>query len=84
MKLFDHVPSVILSNTVSSSSTGILEREQEQSVVYGSVDFGKTVVTCDKYRDLVGRHSRDVRFYRYYGVIYQCQGSYRCPNVLEF
>ena len=35
---------------------GILEREQEQSVVYGSVDFGKTVVTSDKYKELV-RHS---------------------------
>ena len=32
---------------------GILEREQEQSVVYGSVDFGKTVVTSEKYRELV-------------------------------
>ena len=35
------------------ASTGILEREQEQSVVYGSVDFGKTVVTSDKYKELV-------------------------------
>jgi protein TIF31 len=34
--------------------TGILEREQEQSVVYGSIDFGKTVVTNDKYKELVG------------------------------
>ena len=33
---------------------GILEREQEQSVVYGSVDFGKTVVTHEKYKELVG------------------------------
>lgn len=32
---------------------GILEREQEQSVVYGSIDFGKTVSTCDKYKELV-------------------------------
>ena len=32
---------------------GILEREQEQSVVYGSVDFGKSVVTSEKYRELV-------------------------------
>ena len=32
---------------------GILEREQEQSVVYGSIDFGKTVVTNDKYTELV-------------------------------
>ena len=32
---------------------GILEREQEQSVVYGSIDFGKTVVTHPKYMDLL-------------------------------
>ena len=32
---------------------GILEREQEQSVVYGSIDFGKTVVTHAKYMDLL-------------------------------
>jgi len=32
---------------------GILEREQEQSVVYGSIDFGKTVVSNEKYIELV-------------------------------
>ena len=37
--------------------SGILEREQEQSVVYGSIDFGKTVVTHDKYKELVGNES---------------------------
>ena len=35
--------------------TGILEREQEQSVVYGSIDFGKTIVTNEKYKELVGK-----------------------------
>lgn len=39
--------------TAQSIIPGILEREQEQSVVYGSVDFGKTVVTHDKYLDLL-------------------------------
>lgn len=39
--------------TAQSIIPGILEREQEQSVVYGSVDFGKTVVTNEKYRELV-------------------------------
>ena len=33
----------------------ILEREQEQSVVYGSIDFGKSVVTHPKYMDLLQR-----------------------------
>ena len=32
---------------------GILEKEQEQSVVYGSVDFGKTVVPNEKYNEMV-------------------------------
>ncbi|CAL1547701.1 unnamed protein product [Lymnaea stagnalis] len=39
--------------TAQSIIPGILEREQEQSVVYGSVDFGKTVVSSDKYRELL-------------------------------
>ncbi|BFZ18938.1 hypothetical protein BsWGS_21978 [Bradybaena similaris] len=39
--------------TAQSIIPGILEREQEQSVVYGSVDFGKTVVTSEKYRELL-------------------------------
>ncbi|XP_062583916.1 clustered mitochondria protein homolog isoform X1 [Saccostrea cucullata] len=39
--------------TAQSIIPGILEREQEQSVVYGSIDFGKTVVTCDKYVELL-------------------------------
>ena len=39
--------------TAQSIIPGILEREQEQSVVYGSIDFGKTVVTHPKYMDLL-------------------------------
>lgn len=39
--------------TAQSIIPGILEREQEQSVVYGSIDFGKTVLTHNKYLDLV-------------------------------
>ena len=39
--------------TAQSIIPGILEREQEQSVVYGSIDFGKTVVTHAKYMDLL-------------------------------
>lgn len=40
-------------NYLSDQTAGILEREQEQSVVYGSIDFGKTIVTHDKYKELV-------------------------------
>ncbi|XP_029826226.2 clustered mitochondria protein homolog [Ixodes scapularis] len=39
--------------TAQSIIPGILEREQDQSVVYGSVDFGKTVVTRQDYLDLL-------------------------------
>lgn len=39
--------------TAQSIIPGILERDQEQSVVYGSIDFGKTVVASQKYQELV-------------------------------
>ena len=39
--------------TAQSIIPGILEKEQEQSVVYGSIDFGKTIVTHEKYVDLL-------------------------------
>ena len=39
--------------TAQSIIPGILEREQEQSVVYGSIDFGSTVVSNSKYLELV-------------------------------
>ena len=39
--------------TAQSIIPGILEREQEQSVVYGSIDFGKTVVSSPKYLELL-------------------------------
>ena len=42
--------------TAQSIIPGILEREQEQSVVYGSIDFGKTVLTHPKYLELVSKH----------------------------
>ncbi|XP_064460809.1 clustered mitochondria protein homolog [Ornithodoros turicata] len=39
--------------TAQSIIPGILEREQDQSVVYGSVDFGRTVVASQEYLDLL-------------------------------
>ncbi|KAJ6648615.1 Clustered mitochondria protein like [Pseudolycoriella hygida] len=45
--------------TAQSIIPGILEREQEQSVVYGSIDFGKTVLGHAKYFELLsnaGQH----------------------------
>lgn len=45
--------------TAQSIIPGILEREQEQSVVYGSIDFGKTVLTHPKYLELVSKLHED-------------------------
>ena len=39
--------------TAQSIIPGILDKDQEQSVVYGSTDFGKTCATHPKYDELV-------------------------------
>lgn len=39
--------------TAQSIIPGILEKEQEQSVIYGRIDFGKVVLTHPKYMELV-------------------------------
>lgn len=47
--------------TAQSIIPGILEREQEQSVVYGSIDFGKTVLTHPKYLELLKKAGEQLR-----------------------
>lgn len=47
--------------TAQSIIPGILEREQEQAVVYGSVDFGKTVVSHTKYLDLLSKAGQQLK-----------------------
>ncbi|UYV63605.1 CLUH [Cordylochernes scorpioides] len=47
--------------TAQSIIPGILEQEQEQSVVYGSVDFGKTVVASPKYLDLLKKSAEHLK-----------------------
>ena len=47
--------------TAQSIIPGILEREQEQSVVYGSIDFGKTVVTHEKYKKLLEKTANTLK-----------------------
>ena len=47
--------------TAQSIIPGILEREQEQSVVYGSVDFGKTVVSHEKYLELLAKAAANLK-----------------------
>uniref|UniRef100_A0A3Q3WEM0 Clustered mitochondria protein homolog n=1 Tax=Mola mola TaxID=94237 RepID=A0A3Q3WEM0_MOLML len=54
--------------TAQSIIPGILEREQEQSVIYGSIDFGKTVVSHSKYLELLDKTSRPLKVQRH-GVL---------------
>ncbi|CAF4142404.1 unnamed protein product [Rotaria magnacalcarata] len=45
------------TTSLSLNRDSILEKEQEQSVVYGSTDFGKTCVTNEKYKELLEKVS---------------------------
>ncbi|XP_055951355.1 clustered mitochondria protein homolog [Argiope bruennichi] len=47
--------------TAQSIIPGILEREQEHSVVYGSVDFGKTVLTHPKYLEMLNKAGQPLK-----------------------
>lgn len=47
--------------TAQSIIPGILEREQEQSVVYGSIDFGKTVLGHKKYLELLNKAGQQLK-----------------------
>ncbi|XP_054268542.1 clustered mitochondria protein homolog isoform X2 [Macrosteles quadrilineatus] len=47
--------------TAQSIIPGILEREQEQSVVYGSIDFGKTVLSHPKYMELLSKAAQQLK-----------------------
>uniref|UniRef100_A0A8C1MXF8 Clustered mitochondria protein homolog n=1 Tax=Cyprinus carpio TaxID=7962 RepID=A0A8C1MXF8_CYPCA len=51
--------------TAQTIVPGILERDQEQSVVYGSIDFGKTVVSDDRYLELLDKPSKKLRVQRH-------------------
>lgn len=47
--------------TAQSIIPGILEREQEQSVVYGSIDFGKTVLSHPKYLEFLNKAGQHLK-----------------------
>lgn len=47
--------------TAQSIIPGILEREQEQSIVHGSIDFGKTVITNKEYTELIDKVAKPLR-----------------------
>lgn len=42
-------------------SSGILEKEQEQSVVYGSTDFGKTCANNESYKEILEKVSTSLK-----------------------
>ncbi|XP_077995621.1 clustered mitochondria protein homolog [Glandiceps talaboti] len=47
--------------TAQSIIPGILEREQEESVIYGSIDFGKTVATEEKFVELLNKSAQQLK-----------------------
>uniref|UniRef100_A0A4W3IDU1 Clustered mitochondria protein homolog n=1 Tax=Callorhinchus milii TaxID=7868 RepID=A0A4W3IDU1_CALMI len=51
--------------TAQSIIPGILEREQEQSVIYGSIDFGKTVVSHPKYLEFLEKTARPLKIQKH-------------------
>jgi len=64
--------------TAQSIIPGILEREQEQSVVYGSIDFGKTVISHPKYLELVSNEGMFVQ-----GVVLRCTDTISSFNSMH-
>ncbi|CAH2295223.1 clustered mitochondria homolog [Pelobates cultripes] len=51
--------------TAQSIIPGILDRKEDQSVVYGSIDFGKTVSTSLKYLTLLQKSSKPLKIMRH-------------------
>ncbi|KAG5682061.1 hypothetical protein PVAND_011446 [Polypedilum vanderplanki] len=47
--------------TAQSIIPGILEREQDQSVVYGSIDFGKNILSHPKYLELLNKAGQPLK-----------------------
>uniref|UniRef100_A0A5K3EIG9 Clu domain-containing protein n=2 Tax=Mesocestoides corti TaxID=53468 RepID=A0A5K3EIG9_MESCO len=47
--------------TAQTIIPGILEKEQEQLVVYGSIDFGKTVVGDERYNGLLAKTAKHLK-----------------------
>ncbi|KAJ8367901.1 hypothetical protein SKAU_G00079290 [Synaphobranchus kaupii] len=67
--------------TAQSIIPGILEREQEQSVVYGSIDFGKTVVSHARYLELLEKTSRPLKVQRHAVLSEKDQPVVLCSSV---
>ncbi|XP_027033032.1 clustered mitochondria protein homolog isoform X2 [Tachysurus fulvidraco] len=73
--------------TAQSIVPGILERGQEQSVIYGSTDFGKTVVSNEQFLKLLDKPSKHLRVQRHFvlnkddSVVELCS-SVECKGIM--
>ncbi|XP_022920942.1 clustered mitochondria protein homolog isoform X1 [Onthophagus taurus] len=67
--------------TAQSIIPGILEREQEQSVVYGSIDFGKTVLTHPKYLELLNKAGQQLKILPHHVINDKAESVELCSSV---
>lgn len=73
--------------TAQSIIPGILEREQEQSVVYGSIDFGKTVLGHEKYLEMLKGAGAHLKILPHYvinekGAAVELCSSVECKGII--
>lgn len=67
--------------TAQSIIPGILEREQEQSVVYGSIDFGKTVLGNEKYLKMLKKAATHLRIWPHHVLNEKNEAIELCSSV---
>lgn len=67
--------------TAQSIIPGILEREQEQSVVYGSIDFGKTVLSNEKYLEMLKKAATHLKILPHYVLNEKGEAVELCSSV---
>lgn len=67
--------------TAQSIIPGILEREQEQSVVYGSIDFGKTVLGNTKYLKMLKKAAPHLRIWSHHVLNEKNEAVELCSSV---
>lgn len=67
--------------TAQSIIPGILEREQEQSVVYGSIDFGKTVLTNEKYLEMLKKAATHLKILPHHVLNEKDEAVELCSSV---
>ncbi|XP_062867426.1 clustered mitochondria protein homolog [Trichomycterus rosablanca] len=73
--------------TAQSIVPGILEQDQDQSVIYGSNDFGKTVISNETFLKLLDKPSKQLRIQRHQvlnkdGCAVELCSSVECKGIL--